>query len=152
MKVKGIKMYLLDKHNYNENSYKGEVWFRIGLHKYYTEFITDIGNEHIPIAFLQSWGQKIPQDKKMQEKVLIAIYGELQRILGMWEVEAFLRKQEKKRKEEERKRKEIIKSLENVGNAMKNISETFEKALTSIAVSDIIKTMKGEGNNEKSIK
>lgn len=127
MKVKGIKIYLLDKHNYSENSYRGEAWFRIGLHKYYTEFITDIGNEHIPIAFLQSWGQKIPQDKKIREKALIAIYGELQRILGMWEVEHYFCEQERKRKEEEWKKqqeekKKIIKEGEQV---------TFEKWLAN---------------------
>ena len=128
MKVKGIKMYVLDRYNsYRENSYRGEVWFRIGLHKYYTEFITDIGNEHVPIAFLQSWGQKIPQDKQTQEKVLIAIYGELQRILGMWEVEHYFREQERKKREEEwRKQQEekmkIIKEDEQV---------TFEKWLAN---------------------
>lgn len=127
MKVKGIKMYLLDKYNYNENSYRGEVWFRIGLHKYYTEFVTDIGNEHIPIAFLQSWGQKIPQDKKTQEEVLIAIYGELQRILGMWEVEHYFRKQEQKRKEEEwKKKQEEERKTIKVGEQV-----TFEKWLAN---------------------
>lgn len=127
MKVKGIKMYLLDRYGYKENSYRGEAWFRIGLHRYYTEFITDIGSEHVPIAFLQSWGQKIPQDKKTQEKALIAIYGELQRILGMWEVEHYFCEQKRKREEEERKRKEeeekkIIKEGEQV---------TFEKWLAN---------------------
>lgn len=120
MKVKGIKMYLLNKYNYGENSYRGEAWFRIGLHRYYTEFITDIGSEHVPIAFLQSWGQKIPQDKKTQEQVLIAIYGELQRIIGMWEVEHYFCEQERKRKEEEEKK--IIKEGEQV---------TFEKWLAN---------------------
>ena len=126
-KIKIKVLNILDYYTTRENSYIGEAWFTIGLHKYYTEFLTNIGNENIPIAFLQSWGQKIPQDKKTQEKVLIAIYGELQRILGAWEVEAFLRKQEQKRREEERKKKEeeekkIIKEGEQV---------TFEKWLAN---------------------
>ena len=120
-------LYLLDKYNYSEKAYRGEVWFRIGLHKYYTEFLTSIGNENIPIVFLQSWGQKIPQDKKMQEQVLIAIYGELQRILGMWEVEHYFREERRKKREEEwKKKQEEERKTIKVGEQV-----TFEKWLAN---------------------
>ena len=143
-KIKVKRMYLENQYSFRENAYQGEVLFTIGLHKYYTKFLTHIGVENAPIAFLQSAGQKIPQEKEMQEKVLMEIYGEFCKLLGQWEVQEYFIKQERERKEREYKMEEIQKSLENVWNAMKNFSKIFENALTNIALSDTIKTMKGE--------
>jgi len=107
-KIKVKVLNILDYYTTRENAYRAEAWFTIGLHKYYTEFLTNlsVGDDFVPIAFLEGWGQKLPKDKEMQEKVRIEIYGELCKLLGKWEVEAFLRKQEQKRREEERKKKE----------------------------------------------